>query len=217
MTTRRVTTITLSVWIIAASAVALQSTLKLGPDFCGRRFHGIALEQAIGACVLVIIPAVVTIACYTSLICRVRHTIKRSFKPPTTLAWDYELVKTNIYSFVLFVIFWSPLITALIISNFMTVSARIFYNLAWFALSKSCINNLLYCIFDRHFRNAYVKLFNYCCCKTGFTFGRRTRGDGSRSSGDVRLRVHIIHSYASPSACRPNIAGRVNGRDVYEL
>lgn len=96
------------------------------------------------------------------------------------------------------------------------VSPKVIVYLAWFALSKSCFNNLLYCVADRHFRTAYVKLFHYCCCKTTVSFSRRTRGDGGRSSGDVRLRVHIIHSYASPASCRPAVA-RPNGRDVYEL
>ena len=103
------------------------------------------------------------------------------------------------------------------------VNPKLVVYLAGFALSKSCFNNLLYCVADRHFRSAYVKLFHYCCCKTTVSFSRRQRGGdgaggggGGRSSGDVRLRVHIIHSYASPASCRPAVA-RPNGRDVYEL
>ncbi|KAK0089902.1 hypothetical protein PV326_004332 [Microctonus aethiopoides] len=216
LTPSKVTAIILTIWFIAGISVALQSSLDLGPDFCGRKFNGIATQQVIGACILMALPALLTIILYFRLIMRVRRAIRGSFKPPAVFSWDYELTKTNMYSFVLFALFWLPFGIALCISTVRTVSSSVFYNLAWFALSKSCVNNILYCVFDRHFRNAYIKLFHYCCCKTTVTFSRRHRGDGSRSSGDVRLRVHIIHSYASPASCRSNVS-RPNGRDVYEL
>ncbi|XP_015116055.1 melatonin receptor type 1A [Diachasma alloeum] len=216
LTPSRITGITFSVWVIAGVAVAIQSSLKLGPDFCGRRFNGVAMEQVIGACLLVLLPALITIVLYLRLILRVRRAIRSSFKPPAAFSWDYDLTKTNMCSFALFAVFWLPFGSTACISNFRRVNSGVFYNLAWFALSKSCVNNLLYCVLDRHFRNAYVKLFHYCCCKTTVSFSRRQRGDGTRSSGDVRLRVHIIHSYASPASCRPNVA-RPYGKDVYEL
>ena len=217
LTPARVTGFIMVLWIIAAIAVALQLYLDLGPDFCKRRFEGIAMEQAVGASILVGFPTILTIFVYFLLVCRVRRVTRASYKPPVTFSWDYELTKTNIYSFVFFAVFWMPLGVTLCISSVRPVSGKIFINLAWFALSKSCFNNLLYCAVDRHFRNAYVKLFHYCCCKTTVSFSRRTRGDAGRSSGDVRLRVHIIHSYAtSPASCRPAVS-RPNGRDVYEL
>lgn len=105
------------------------------------------------------------------------------------------------------------------------VSPKVVVYLAWFALSKSCFNNLLYCVADRHFRSAYIKLFDYCCCKTTVSFSRRTRaGDGRGSAGgDVKLtRVHIIQSYAHGAASgRPagvSASRSTNGgRDIYEL
>lgn len=109
------------------------------------------------------------------------------------------------------------------------VSPKYVIYLAWFALSKSCFNNLLYCVADRHFRSAYVKLFHYCCCKTTVSFSRRQRGGGGggggggcdpsgrSGSGDVKLRVHIIHSYASPSGSRPTTTRTCNGRESYDL
>ncbi|XP_012256341.2 RYamide receptor-like isoform X2 [Athalia rosae] len=217
LTPGRVTGIILAAWLIAAMTVALQSSLDPGTDFCGRRFNGVALSEALGASVVVGVPVLVTIFTYLCLVLRVRRATRGTFKPPVAFSWDYSLTKTNIYSFAMFAIFWLPFGVTLCISRVKPVSASVFYNLAWFALSKSCFNNLLYCVTDRHFRNAYVKLFHYCCCKTTVSFSRRQRGDGTgRSSGDVRLRVHIIHSYASPASCRPAVA-RPNGRDVYEL
>ncbi|XP_043585082.1 RYamide receptor-like [Bombus pyrosoma] len=216
LTSSRVTVTIISVWLISVMTVVLQSSLDVGPDFCRRRFSGIAMEQIIGATVLVGLPTLMTTFLYVKLVIRVRHATRGSYKPPVAFSWDYELTKANMYSCVMFVIFWLPFGIVVCVNSFRPISARVLYNLAWFALSKSCFNNLLYCVADRHFRSAYVKLFHYCCCKTTVSFSRRTRGDGGRNASDVRLRVHIIHSYASPGTCRPP-AGRPNGRDVYEL
>ncbi|XP_036138866.1 histamine H2 receptor isoform X1 [Monomorium pharaonis] len=216
LTAGRVTAIIIIVWLIAVTVVALQSSLDIGPDFCRRKLSGIAMQQAIGASVLVGLPALTTIILYVKLVICVRRATRGSYKPPAAFSWDYELTKTNMGSCVMFVVFWLPFGLAVCVNSFIPVSTRVLYNLAWFALSKSCFNNLLYCVADRHFRSAYVKLFHYCCCKTTVSFSRRPRGSEGRNSSDVRLRVHIIHSYASPSSCRPAVA-RPNGRDVYEL
>uniref|UniRef100_A0A1B0GQ07 Uncharacterized protein n=1 Tax=Phlebotomus papatasi TaxID=29031 RepID=A0A1B0GQ07_PHLPP len=73
-------------------------------------------------------------------------------------------------------------------------NSRILYNTAWFGLSKSCIHNVVYCLTNRHFRNAYVSLFHYCCCKTNVSTARRNRAaEVARPAADVR--VHIIPGY----------------------
>lgn len=63
------------------------------------------------------------------------------------------------YSFVVFLVFWVPFGVILGVHNVNKVSAKVFYNLAWLAISKSCINSILYGILNRHFRGAYVNLF----------------------------------------------------------
>ncbi|XP_076225910.1 adenosine receptor A1 isoform X2 [Nomia melanderi] len=219
LTPSRVTTTIISVWLISVMAVVLQSSLDVGPDFCRRQFGRIALEQIIGASLLVGVPTLTTTFLYIKLVIRVRRATRGSYKPPVAFSWDYELTKANMYSCAVFLMFWLPFGIAVCLNSFWPISARVLYNLAWFALSKSCFNNLLYCVADRHFRSAYVKLFNYCCCKTTVSFSRRTRGDPSRNTSEQhRLRVHIIHSYTSPASCRSTRElGRLNGRDVYEL
>ncbi|XP_014215145.1 adenosine receptor A3-like [Copidosoma floridanum] len=222
LTTKRVTASVLSVWLIATLSVGLQTYLDLGPNLCNidrlKPFRmTINTSGIISACVIVGVPMFLTVLVYARLVLRVRGAMRGSYKPPVTFNWDYELTKANMYSFFFFSIFWLPLGVTFCISVVKPVSPKIVIYLAWFALSKSCFNNLLYCVADRHFRSAYVKLFDYCCCKTTVSFSRgRQRGGDGRSSGDVRLRVHIIHSYASPASCRPAVA-RPNGRDVYEL
>ncbi|XP_076763927.1 adenosine receptor A1 [Xylocopa sonorina] len=216
LTPSRVTATIISVWLISVMTVVLQSLLDVGPDFCRRRLTGIALEQIIGATLLVGLPILIVTFLYVRLVIRVRRATRGSYKPPVAFSWDYELTKANMCSCVMFVVFWLPFGTAVCVNSFRSISPGILYNLAWFALSKSCFNNLLYCVADRHFRSAYVKLFHYCCCKTTVSFSRRPRGEGGRNTGDVRPKVHIFHSYASPGSCRPPV-GRPNGRDVYEL
>lgn len=133
-------------------------------------------------------------------------------------------------------IFWTPFGMVLEVKSINTVSPRVLYHLAWFALSKSCLNNFLYCLTNRHFRNAYINLFHYCCCKTTVAVSRRPRAvDTSRPTGDVR--VHIIPGYNMYSYTSPQRAGqavakptakrtpgmgaarpqRANAREVYEL
>lgn len=179
-------------------------------------------------------PVLLTFFCYCRIIISVRTARKRpSFKPPVTFAWDYALTLTNLYSFVGFVIFWLPFGAILAIGTVHYIPNRVFYNTAWFALSKSCVNSIVYCLANRHFRNAYVNLFHYCCCKTTVSFSRRQRGtDGAcRPSGDVR--VHIIpgyNMYTSPQRSHAGGGGgggcpsaraaschRSASRDVYEL
>ncbi|XP_011495290.1 PREDICTED: adenosine receptor A3-like [Ceratosolen solmsi marchali] len=221
LTTRRVTGTVLVVWLVASTAVGLQSSLELGPNLCNINWKKpftmtTNTSGIVSASIIVGAPMIFTVLVYARIVLRVRSAMRGSYKPPVAFNWDYELTKANMYSFFLFGIFWLPLGVAFCISVVKPVSPKIVVYLAWFALSKSCFNNLLYCVADRHFRSAYVKLFHYCCCKTTVSFSRRQRGDGGRSSGDVRLRVHIIHSYASPASCRPAVT-RPNGRDIYEL
>lgn len=237
LTSSKITVITLFIWIFSSAAVAVQFFYDLGPDYCnkniGGKFSRMLYYQAIVAGLFIGLPAILTFAFYLRIIMQVRIAKSHpNFKPPVAFNWDYSLMKTNMYSFFLFFFFWLPFGVMLHVASIQKISARVFYNLAWLALGKSCINNFLYCICNRHFRNAYINLFHYCCCKTTVTFSRRSRGEMARPTGDVR--VHIIpgynmYSYTSPQrgretskctnkrsagACRTS---RPNGRDVYEL
>lgn len=82
-----------------------------------------------------------------------------NYKAPITFSWDCALTQTNIYSFVLFLLFWVPFGVILAVDNINKVTDKVFYNLAWLAISKSCINSIIYGILNRHFRSAYINLF----------------------------------------------------------
>ncbi|XP_017780856.1 PREDICTED: melatonin receptor type 1B-A-like [Nicrophorus vespilloides] len=224
LTPCRITTILLTIWTVCAITSGLQFTSDLSFDYCRRKWKGLFPYQASVAVIFVLVPLTLTLFCYAKAKYKIRMVKSRpSFKPPVTFGWDYNLMLTNIYSFVLFIVFWLPFGVVLALDTTVrTVSDNVFYHIAWFAISKSCVNNILYCVTNRHFRGAYVNLFHYCCCKTTVSFSRRQRPDGTRPSGDVR--VHIIpgyNMYCSPQRGREaqgkRCSGRLNGRDVYEL
>ncbi|KAF6200805.1 hypothetical protein GE061_005251 [Apolygus lucorum] len=234
-TTARITTAILSIWVICTVFAGLQYVYDLGPDYCRRRSQGIVMYQASVAFLFFILPAFLTTVFYAFTIRQVRLARAHpSFKPPVAFGWDYSLMLTNMYSYFLFFAFWLPFGIILFVGSINKVSPKLFYNLAWLALSKSCINNFLYCTVDRHFRSAYINLFHYCCCKTSVAFSRRSRGDVARPSGDVR--VHIIpgynmYSYTSPQRAAERASKGAVGkrltqsrqprpqscRDIYEL
>ena len=64
----------------------------------------------------------------------------------------------------------------------------------WYvALSNSCCYSYLYAATNRDFREAFNKLFYYCCCKSHVTFTRK--GAAMRrtlANESMGLRVHII-------------------------
>lgn len=237
LTPTKITCLIITYWIICSVLSGMQFIFDINFDYCTRKMSTLLPHQATIAALALFMPIFLTFCCYIKIVYQVRAAKARpSFKPPVTFQWDYSLMKTNLYSLILFISFWLPFCIVLAIGSVRDISAGLFYNLAWLALSKSCFNNFLYCICNRHFRNAYVNLFHYCCCKTTVSLNRRPRGDGTRPSGDVR--VHIIpgynmYSYTSPqrgnetgrhsggkrcgpSSCRPSTS-RPNGRDVYEL
>ena len=64
----------------------------------------------------------------------------------------------------------------------------------WYiAISNSCSFSYMYAATNRDFRDAFNKLFYYCCCKSHVTFSRKgatiRRTVANESMG---LRVHII-------------------------
>lgn len=242
LTSTRITVSILFMWAISAVLVTLQFFFKFGPDYCAKRVRNIAPFQVIVAGFVLVVPILATIVLY----CKIHYKIRLaranpSFKPPLVFKWDYSLMLTNLYSFVMFVIFWFPFWIILAVSSVKVVSAHLFYKLAWLSLSRSCFNNIVYCVANRHFQNAYVNLFHYCCCKTTVTFSRRTRAEtGPRPSGDVRVHIipgYNVYPYTSPqrggsssSSSDPpkksakryngrhcNRPARQNEREVYQL
>ncbi|XP_072397597.1 melatonin receptor type 1A-like [Diabrotica undecimpunctata] len=223
LTRGKITAILVFFWTLCAAISGIQFVKDVSFDYCRRKYPGLIPYQATISVIMVFLPVLITLVSYIRAGYQVRKFKSRpSFKAPMTFNWDNMLMHSNIYSFVVFIIFWLPFGVVLALSTVRKIPNSLFYNLAWFAISKSCVNSILYGISNQHFRGAYINLFQYCCCKTTVTFSRRQRPEGIRPSGDVR--VHIIpgyNMYCSPQRGRDNqskrISSRTNGREVYEL
>ncbi|CAH1170040.1 unnamed protein product [Phaedon cochleariae] len=219
----KITVILLVFWTVCACVSGVQFASDYSFDYCTRKYSGLIVYQASICVVLVFIPMTITLFCYVRAGYQVRRFKARpSFKASIIFKWDCTLMHSNLYSFLTFIIFWLPFGVVLTVGTVRKIPDSLFYNLAWLAICKSCINSIVYGISNPHFRGAYVNLFHYCCCKTTVTFSRRQRPEGIRPSGDVR--VHIIpgyNMYCSPQRGREaqgkRMSSRVNGRDVYEL
>ncbi|GAB0090237.1 G protein-coupled receptor, rhodopsin-like [Sergentomyia squamirostris] len=189
------TIIMLLVWTVGSTSSGLQFVFSLSFDYCTRKSSEVVPYQIGTVGVLILLPILLTFYAHVRIILDVRRFMAApSFKPSLTYTYDLALARTNFYSFLIFIVFWLPFAVVFTYGATKIIpNSRILYNTAWFALSKSCIHNVVYCLTNRHFRNAYVSLFHYCCCKTTVSTARRIRTDGSRPTSDVR--VHIIPGY----------------------
>lgn len=198
----------------------------LSYDYCHRKNNQLLPQGVAVGVTATLIPLFVTFVIYL----RIHMTVQRymrltNFKPNYWFASDLSLAKSNFYNFVIFILFWAPFAVVCCMATTKEITNRAFYNSAWIGMSKSCFYNIIYCLTHRHFRNAYVNLFNYCCCKTSFVAtSRRHRnecgnaggggggavaGASTRPTSDVR--VHIIPGYNMYSYTSPQ------RRDVHEL
>lgn len=170
---------------------------------------------------LVLLPLLITFLVHIRIIIDAKKFMSLpSFKKSAMYKSDVALVRSNFYSFLTFVLFWLPFGIVFAISSSTSpqhINDKMFYYTAWLGLSKSCFHNIIYCITNRHFRNAYFNLFNYCCCKATVSTARRRPVEGQTRS-DVR--VHIIPGYNMYSYTSPQRSGNHSHwakRDCHEL
>lgn len=214
------TIILLTVWVVAFVASGIQYVSNVGFDFCNRQWNGLVPYQMAIVAILIIVPIIITFYTHMRIILDVKRFMNTpNFKPSLNYTWDLSLARTNFYSFIIFVAFWLPFGIVLSYHTTATVTKRAFYTTAWIGFIKSCFHNVIYCITNTKFRNAYVNLFHYCCCKTTVSVSRRQRNDACRPTSDVR--VHIIPGYNMYSYTSPQRSGNCHNywskRDVHEL
>lgn len=210
----------LTTWFVCSLASGLQFAFQTNFDYCTRTMTNVQSYQMTIVAVLILLPLVLTFYGHIRIILDVKRFMRTpNFKPSLNYTWDLSLARTNFYSFIIFIAFWLPFGIVLAYHTTAYVPNRVFYNTAWIGLSKSCFHNVIYCITNRHFRNAYVNLFHYCCCKTTVSVSRRQRTDVCRPSSDVR--VHIIPGYNMYSYTSPQRSGNCHGywnkRDTHDL
>lgn len=216
------TVIVLTIWVIGSVSSGAQFLFNLSFDYCTRKSNGIIPYQASVVAILIVLPLVLTFYAHMRIIIDVKRFMKEPhFKPSFTYQGNLSLTRTNFYSYLIFVLFWIPFGMVLAISSTKEMPSHVFYNTAWIGLCKSCFHNVIYCISNRHFRNAYINLFHYCCCKTTVSTTRRQRTDNNCHRPTADVRVHIIPGYNMYSYTSPQRAGNSHGhwskRDVHEL
>lgn len=214
------TYILLSVWFVAIVASGIQYFFNVGFDFCDRQWVGLAPYQMAIALLVIASPIIITFYMHLRITLDVKRFMSLpNFKASLNYTWDLALARTNFYSFIIFVVLWLPFVIVLSYHSTNPVNKRTFYMTAWIGFIKSCLHNVVYCISNRHFRNAYVNLFHYCCCKTTVSVTRRQRNEVCRPTSDVR--VHIIPGYNMYSYTSPQRTGNCHNywtkRDVHEL
>ena len=158
------TVILLFIWCVGSISSALQYVYKnFSFDYCDRTSdHKVQYEARIVG-LLILIPLLITFLIHIRIIVSVRHKMNSpNYKPSLAYTWDLSLVRTNFYSFLIFVLFWLPFSIILVYGSTQSVTNRVFYNTAWLGLSKSCFHNFIYCLTNRNFQSAYISLFHYC-------------------------------------------------------
>lgn len=106
---------------------------------------------------------------------------------------DEFLLKSNVAVYLSHVIMWMPLVVVAAVSPFKPVTQDLLDTCWWLALAHSCIYSYVYAATNFEFREAFLKLFFYCCCKSHVTFQRKGAGPRRMIGSDGRsLRVHII-------------------------
>lgn len=218
----KTTTILLFIWFVGSISSGLQWAFNLSFDYCTRNSSGIIPYQAAILALCILLPLIITFYMHMRILIDVKRYMKApNYKPSLAYTWDLQLTRTNFYSYLIFVIFWIPFGIVLALASSSTLSNRVFYNTAWFGFSKSCFHNVIYCLTNRHFRNAYVNLFHYCCCKTTVSTARRQRPEAGCTRPTADVRVHIIPGYNMYSYTSPQRSGNCHGywnkRDVHEL
>ena len=103
------------------------------------------------------------------------HSSKYKSPPFLVAPYDGSLLRSHIAVYVLFVICWTPLMATVATGVSRAQSPRLVKHLEWLAMAKSCLNPFVYAVCNKHFRDAFVSLFHYCCCKTSVSFSRRVR------------------------------------------
>lgn len=218
------TIILLGIWLIGVILAALQYFYEYNFDYCSRKPNELITYDVVTVSLIALSPLALAFLTHIRIIIKVKRQMSSpNFKPNLAYTWDLALARTNFYSFIIFIVFWLPFGLVIAFNSKYVITNSMFYNSAWLGFCKSCFHNFIYCSANRHFRIAYLSLFNYCCCKTNVAVSRRQRNDcvNTRPTSDVR--VHIIpgynmYSYTSPQSRANNAHGHWSGkRDCHEL
>ncbi|KAK8386836.1 hypothetical protein O3P69_017934 [Scylla paramamosain] len=196
-------------WAGAIAITVSQWVTDLAPRHCGRASvtsprapSHTAFTSVVGV-TLVALPLLVALVIHAHTLLTGRGGPRRplppTVKPPQALTRDLALTGTNL------------VVTAVAggcwvggLAGDWWVDDPLRTGVAWLPIVAATCSSFLY-VAHKPFREAYVQLFHYCCCKTSVSLSRRGRSGeaaaaaaaamaaAARPPSDVR--VHIIQGY----------------------
>ncbi|XP_022241739.1 histamine H2 receptor-like [Limulus polyphemus] len=195
-TKNRIVFVLTLIWTTSIGFVVAQEITGFGPSFCDPSAPVWMPYHAITGSLLVVLPVLIAVWYFTRSIFKLKNfklQVEILEDPTAYVLTDEYLLKSNIVVFTLMLVMWMPCVIVATISTVRPVAQHLLDSSWWAALSNSCIYSYLYAATNRDFREAFNKLFYYCCCKSHVSFSRRQRPDSRRVEGDsIGLRVHII-------------------------
>lgn len=191
-------------WVAAFTIPIVQHVQSWGPEFCAdKRQWNISLDYhpyLIGS--IAIITALTFIYFIRTLFKHKTYKLQLESSSSSSAAAkdanhfvlsDGYLLQSNVVVYLLSLLMWIPLTVTMVIDPINPIPQH-YLNTVWYiALGNSCCYSYMYAATNRDFREAFNKLFYYCCCKSHVTFTRK--GQTMRrtvANESMGLRVHII-------------------------
>ncbi|KAH9511223.1 hypothetical protein DERF_009694 [Dermatophagoides farinae] len=193
----RICFLVILIWLAAFIIPFLQHSNHFGPEFCKDKRHWkIMTDYHPYVLGFLIICTIITLAYFTySLFMYKNYKIQLESTPEAAnfILTDGCLLQSNVIVYVCSLAMWLPLIVTMVVDSINPVPQDYLDTVWYIAISNSCSFSYMYAATNRDFRDAFNKLFYYCCCKSHVTFSRKgatiRRTVANESMG---LRVHII-------------------------
>ncbi|KAK4288413.1 hypothetical protein Pmani_038558 [Petrolisthes manimaculis] len=193
-------------WAAAGAVTVTQWVTGLAPPHCASTPAPAAAHTAFTSAVgvtLVGVPLVAALLIHAHTLLSGRGGARRhlppTVKPPQALARDLALTATNLVVAAVAGSCW-----AAGVAGDWWANSTLRPGAAWLPVTAATTASFLYAA-HKPFREAYIQLFHYCCCKTSVSLSRRGRSGeaaaaaaaamaaAARPASDVR--VHIIPGY----------------------
>ncbi|XP_050360812.1 melatonin receptor type 1B-B-like [Nymphalis io] len=175
--------------------------LDLDYDYCKRVHYGNYLFRLATMVILQAMPSALTVIFLLIASAQIKRRVRlhAHYKRSLLYESDLSITAVNTTAYLIFVLSWIPYI--IVVHQFPTASDAVFYNMMALGVFRSSLTSFLYGMFDRNFRRAYGRIFNYCCCKNSLSssFSHRHRRTTDYKSPLREVRVHIMHQAVTSS------------------
>ncbi|XP_076323379.1 uncharacterized protein LOC143232160 [Tachypleus tridentatus] len=176
----------LGTWAAAISCVTTLIILQRGPNLCQKTFENSAMFFVF------FVPVFLTCAVFAKSVYEQR-SITHSLSQQNSLGSRDEtlqrhLLNSNALAFTLFLCFWLPFLISLTLHSTTAVpSLTTIHQLFTLAQIYSCVCGMMYAFTHDSFRQGYMYLIRYLCCKTRGELSKIITSENKRGA----VRVHI--------------------------